>query len=137
LKSQVRVAVSLHLSHNLILTNPIADRLGCYRPEDHIDNPRDYAENQDARQYDSRLRGPVDEQTELAIDSRSGMKNYIANEQAGIMTSAAHVRNLFSRCIELGRRYKERNNKGDLYEALRLMGTGLHCLEGMSPPHCI
>lgn len=59
------------------------------------------------------------------------MKNYIANEEAGIMTSAEHVRRLFGRCIELGRRYKDRNDKKDLYEVLRLMGTGLHCLEGI------
>ena len=107
-----------------------ADRLGCYRPEDHIDNPKDYADNVDARQYDRRLRGPVDERTELAVDPETGMKNYIANERAGIMTSAKHVRNLFTRCIDLGRRYKNEKNKEDLYESLRLMGTGLHCLEG-------
>ncbi|KAJ6442848.1 NIMA-interacting protein TinC [Purpureocillium lavendulum] len=106
-----------------------ADRLGCYRPEDHIDNPKNYADNQDARQYDRRLRGPVDEGRELAIDPETGMKNYIANERAGIMTSAKHVKKLFSGCIELGRRYKDRGNKEDLYESLRLMGTGLHCLE--------
>ncbi|KAK1595791.1 heterokaryon incompatibility protein Het-C [Colletotrichum navitas] len=106
-----------------------ADRLGCYRPEDHIDNPKNYADNQDARQYDRRLRGPVDEGVELAIDPETGMKNYIANEQAGIMTSAAHVRNLFSRCIELARGYSRNKNQADLYEAMRLMGTGLHCLE--------
>ncbi|UNI23375.1 hypothetical protein JDV02_009199 [Purpureocillium takamizusanense] len=106
-----------------------ADRLGCYRPEDHIDNPKNYADNQDARQYDRRLRGPVDEERELAVDPETGMKNYIANERAGIMTSAKHVRKLFSGCIELGRRYKDRGNKEDLYESLRLMGTGLHCLE--------
>ena len=113
-----------------------ADRLGCYRPEDHIDNPKNYADNQDARQYDRRLRGPVDERTELAIERESGMKNYIANERAGIMTSAQHVRNLFTRCIELGRRYKNSDRKEDFYESLRLLGTGLHCLEGrfMSPP---
>lgn len=110
-----------------------ADRLGCYRPEDHIDNPKNYADNQDARQYDRRLRGPVDERTELSIDPETGMKNYIANERARIMTSAQHVRRLFGGCIELGRRYKQGGNKDDLYEALRLMGTGLHCLEG-SPP---
>lgn len=114
----------------LFLTSATAERLGCYRPEDHIDNPKDYAENQDARKYDRRLRGPVDERRELSVDPRSGMKNYIANEEAGITTSAAHVRSLFGRCIELGRRYKDRNNKEDLYESLRLMGTGLHCLEG-------
>ncbi|KAK1970591.1 heterokaryon incompatibility protein Het-C [Colletotrichum sublineola] len=106
-----------------------ADRLGCYRPEDHIDNPKNYADNEDARQYDRRLRGPVDENVELAIDPETGMKNYIANEQAGIMTSAAHVRNLFSRCIELARGYSRNKNQADLYESMRLMGTGLHCLE--------
>ncbi|KAK2003874.1 heterokaryon incompatibility protein Het-C [Colletotrichum falcatum] len=106
-----------------------ADRLGCYRPEDHIDNPKNYADNEDARQYDRRLRAPVDENVELAVDPETGMKNYIANEQAGIMTSAAHVRNLFSRCIELARGYSRSKNQADLYESMRLMGTGLHCLE--------
>ncbi|KAK2617050.1 hypothetical protein QQS21_000144 [Conoideocrella luteorostrata] len=106
-----------------------AERLGCYRPEDHIDNPKNYANNEDARRYDNRLRGPIDEETELSIDPESGMKNYIANDRAGIMTSSKHVRNLFSRCIELGRNYKNNDRKADLYESLRLMGTGLHCLE--------
>ncbi|KAF3180938.1 hypothetical protein TWF751_010153 [Orbilia oligospora] len=104
-----------------------AVRLGCYRPEDHIDNPKNYADNIDARQYDRRLRAPVDEEVELAIDPETGMKNYIANEGAGIMTSAKHVRALFSKCIELGRR--SRGDDADLHEALRLLGTGLHCLE--------
>jgi hypothetical protein len=107
-----------------------ADRLGCYRPEDHIDNPKNYADNQDATQYDRRLRAPVDESVELAIDEQSGMKNYIANENAGIMTSAVHVRRLFTKCIQLGRSYGRTSNKDELYEALRLLGTGLHCLEG-------
>jgi hypothetical protein len=55
-----------------------AERLGCYLPTEHIDNPKGYAEGQDARRLDSRLRGPVDPQ-ELQIDPRTGMKNYIAN----------------------------------------------------------
>lgn len=97
---------------------------------DHIDNPKNYADNVDARQYDERLRGPVDDSVELAIDEETGMKNYIANENLDIMTSAAHVRKLFTKCISLGRRYRREENKDDLYEALRLMGTGLHCLEG-------
>jgi len=106
-----------------------AERLGCYRPEDHIDNPKDYADNVDARDYDQRLRGPIDEERELSIDPETGMKNYIANEGARIMTSAKHVKKLFSGTIELGRRYKDSQRKADKYEALRLMGTGLHCLE--------
>ena len=48
------------------------DRLGCYRPEEHIDNPKDYADNIDARQYDPRLRGPVDERRELSINPQTG-----------------------------------------------------------------
>ncbi|KAK3693671.1 heterokaryon incompatibility protein Het-C-domain-containing protein [Podospora appendiculata] len=106
-----------------------ADRLGCYRPEDHIDNPKNYADNVDARQYDSRLRGPVDESVELAIDQQTGMKNYIANENINIMNSALHIRKLFTKSIELGRSYQQNKDKLVLYEALRLMGTGLHCLE--------
>jgi hypothetical protein len=79
-----------------------AERLGCYRPEDHIDNPKDYADNLDATQYDPRLRGPVNERVELAIDPRTGLKNYIANENAGIMTSALHVQKLFGKSVQLG-----------------------------------
>ncbi|ESZ99051.1 NIMA-interacting protein TinC [Sclerotinia borealis F-4128] len=109
-----------------------AERLGCYRPEDHIDNPKDYADNLDASQFDHRLRGPVDEEIELAIDPQTGMKNYIANEHAGIMTSALHVRKLFRESIRLGRSYARSHNKDELYEALRLLGTGLHCLEDYS-----
>ncbi|KAI1282668.1 NIMA-interacting protein tinc [Xylaria sp. FL0933] len=106
-----------------------AERLGCYRPEDHIDNPKNYADNQDARQYHRGLRGPVNESVELAIDEETGMKNYIANERVNIMTSALHVRRLFGECIKRVRNYRRNENKSDFYEALRLMGTGLHCLE--------
>ncbi|KAK4188491.1 ATP-dependent RNA helicase DDX42 [Podospora australis] len=106
-----------------------ADRLGCYRPEDHIDNPKNYADNEDATQYDRRLRGPVDEEVELGIDPATGMKNYIANENIGIMNSATHCRTLLTKCIELGRSYGRSGNKDELYEALRLLGTALHCLE--------
>ncbi|KAK9775469.1 putative Heterokaryon incompatibility protein Het-C-domain-containing protein [Seiridium cardinale] len=147
-----------------------ADRLGCYRPEDHIGersiltfhmtlgqfdpamaspqtsyprksreslrcnfagyNPKGYpAPGVDARQYDRRLRGPIDERVELAIDERTGLKNYIANENVNIMTTALHIRKLFGRCIELGRSYNRNRNKDDFYEALRLMGTGLHACE--------
>jgi hypothetical protein len=48
------------------------ERLGVYRPEEHIDNPKDYADNEDARKYDPRLRPPVQE-VELAIDPHTGM----------------------------------------------------------------
>ncbi|KAF2017725.1 Het-C-domain-containing protein [Aaosphaeria arxii CBS 175.79] len=106
------------------------ERLGCYRPEEHIDNPKDYADNIDARQYDRRLRGPIDERRELSVDERTGLKNYIASEDLGIMTSASMVRDLFRRCIDLGRRSQGRGR--DFYEALRLLGTACHCLEDYS-----
>lgn len=48
-------------------------RLGCYQPTEHIDNPKGYADGEDATQYDRRLRGPVDERRELAIDEKTGM----------------------------------------------------------------
>ena len=89
----------------------------------------DYADNVDARQYDRRLRGPIDERRELAIDERTGLKNYIANEDARITTSAGLVRQLLGRCIELGRGYAQTRNKKQLYEAFRLLGTACHCLE--------
>jgi Heterokaryon incompatibility protein Het-C len=74
----------------------------------------------------------VDERRELAIDEQTGLKNYIANERAGIDTSAGLVRNLFGHSIQLGRKYARSKNQDDLYEALRLLGTGCHCLEDFS-----
>lgn len=49
-----------------------------------------------------------------------------------IDTSAALVRRLFRKSIELGRQFARNGNKNDLYEALRLLGTGCHCLEDYS-----
>nr|OQO31324.1 hypothetical protein B0A51_02098 [Rachicladosporium sp. CCFEE 5018] len=108
------------------------ERLGCYRPEEHIDNPKDYADNLDARQYDRRLRGPVDERRELGIDESTGLKNYISSEQLGLTTSAGLIRSLFGKAIELGRRYRQSRDDRDFFEALRLLGTGCHCLEDFS-----
>ncbi|OOF91643.1 hypothetical protein ASPCADRAFT_176935 [Aspergillus carbonarius ITEM 5010] len=108
-----------------------SDRLGVYRPEEHIDNPKDYADNQDARQYDERLRGPI-RQVELDIDPETGMKNYIANEQGGWATSAAYIKYSLARSIHYGRTYTHGSRKGndeDLCEALRCLGQGLHTLE--------
>jgi hypothetical protein len=45
------------------------ERLGCYLPTEHIDNPKGYADGEDARKYHPGLRGPVDPQ-ELEIDPR-------------------------------------------------------------------
>ncbi|KAK1824065.1 hypothetical protein LTR12_001598 [Friedmanniomyces endolithicus] len=108
-----------------------SERLGVYRPEEHIDNPKDYADNVDARQYDPRLRGPV-MPVELAIDPNTGMKNYIANESGGWATSLGYSKHSFARSIHFGRMYTRGAQSGrqeDLCEALRCLGQGLHCLE--------
>ncbi|SPO05695.1 related to heterokaryon incompatibility Het-C protein [Cephalotrichum gorgonifer] len=108
-----------------------ADRLGVYRPEEHIDNPLGYGENQDARKFDPRLRGPV-RPIETEIDMRTGMKNYIANESGDWATSAGYLRFSFARCIHYGRLYTSGSGKGkteDLCEALRCLGQALHCME--------
>lgn len=109
------------------------ERLGVYRPEEHIDNPKDYADNIDARKYDERLRPPV-QAIELEVDPRTGMKNYIANEDVDMATSAGYVRFSFTRSIHFGRVYTSgasgtKGKEADLCEALRCLGQGLHCLE--------
>ncbi|KAJ5200472.1 Heterokaryon incompatibility Het-C [Penicillium cf. griseofulvum] len=109
-----------------------SDRLGVYRPEEHIDNPKDYADNEDARQYDKRLRPPV-RAVELEIDPSTGMKNYIANERGDWATSSAFIKFSLSRSIHYGRTYtnggQRKGNEEDLCEALRCLGQGLHTLE--------
>jgi Heterokaryon incompatibility protein Het-C len=94
------------------------DRLGVYRPEEHIDNPKGYADNIDARQYDRRLRGPVDPM-ELQVDIRTGMKNYIANDNGTWMTSTRYIRDSLLKAIQLGRGAA---TDPERYEALRLLG---------------
>ncbi|KAF5093717.1 hypothetical protein D0Z03_002306 [Geotrichum reessii] len=108
------------------------DRLGVYRAEEHIDNPKGYGEGIDARMYDKRLRGPVDPR-ELDIDSRTGLKNYICNEEGNWPTSSEYVRTSLHEAIARGR--KARTSQGsdeDQYEAMRLLGQALHTLEDYS-----
>ncbi|KAF8518353.1 Het-C-domain-containing protein [Hysterangium stoloniferum] len=107
------------------------ERLGVYLPTEHIDNPKGYGEGEDARSYDSRLRGPVDPR-ELEIDPRTGMKNYIANESGHWDTSKALVRRTLEKCIHLGRMHRSQGRKEDEYEAYRLLGQALHTLEDFS-----
>ncbi|KAI6129492.1 heterokaryon incompatibility protein Het-C-domain-containing protein [Pisolithus croceorrhizus] len=110
-----------------------SERLGCYLPTEHIDNPKGYGDGEDARRYHPGLRGPVDPR-ELEIDPRTGMKNYIANENGNWDTSKAFVRRTLERCIYLGRQYRSTNNKTDQCEAFRLLGQALHTLEDF-PAH--
>ncbi|KAI5860454.1 heterokaryon incompatibility Het-C [Durotheca rogersii] len=111
------------------------ERLGVYRPEEHIDNPLGYAEGVDARTFDKRLRGPV-MPIETEIDMRTGMKNYIANEQGNWATSAGYLRFSLGRSIHFGRLYCHgshgKGKEDDLCEALRCLGQALHCLEDFS-----
>ncbi|RCI16986.1 hypothetical protein L249_2303 [Ophiocordyceps polyrhachis-furcata BCC 54312] len=108
------------------------DRLGCYRPEEHIDNPKGYADGLDARKFHPRLRGPV-EPVETEIDGKTGMKNYIANESGRWATSAGYLRYSFARSIHFGRLYTSgahgKGSDDNLCEALRCLGQGLHCME--------
>ncbi|KIP11709.1 hypothetical protein PHLGIDRAFT_27734 [Phlebiopsis gigantea 11061_1 CR5-6] len=107
-----------------------AERLGVYLPVEHIDNPKGYAEKEgDARQFHPKLRPPVNPK-ELEIDARTGMKNYMASENRGWDTSTAHIRRTFKACIDYGRRAKGREG-ADLWEAYRLLGTGLHTMEDL------
>ena len=107
--------------------------MGVYRPEEHIDNPKDYADNVDARQYDPRLRGPVDPR-ELQVDPLTGMKNYIANEQGGWATSTRYIRDSLLKAIDLGRRGA---TDPERYEALRLLGQVFKhkALVNLGPPY--
>ncbi|KAI0203184.1 heterokaryon incompatibility Het-C [Astrocystis sublimbata] len=112
-----------------------AERLGVYRPEEHIDNPLGDADGKDAREFDSRLRGPV-MPVETEIDPHTGMKNYIANERGDWATSVGYLRFSIGRSIHYGRMYTSGSNgKGkeeDLCEALRCLGQALHCMEDFS-----
>ncbi|KAI5302665.1 hypothetical protein KEM55_000953, partial [Ascosphaera atra] len=56
-------------------------------------------------------------------------QQYISTEDAGIETSASLLRDVLGRCIEHGRAYARSGEKEELFEAFRLLGTGLHCLE--------
>ncbi|KAK1218701.1 hypothetical protein PQX77_018600 [Marasmius sp. AFHP31] len=106
-----------------------ADRVGVYLPVEHIDNPKGYGGEEDARKYHPKLRPPVDPR-ELEIDERTGMKKYMATENEGFDTSTAHIRRIFQACIDHGRRSGGQEG-ADLFEAYRLLGTGLHTLEDL------
>lgn len=54
----------------------------------------------------------------------------MATENQGWDTSTAHIRRVFRGCIDYGRRADGREGP-DLYEAYRLLGTGLHTLEDL------
>lgn len=67
--------------------------------------------------------------TELEVDSKTAMKNYISNEDLGIDTSSAYIRRELQFAIEQGRQRGQ--NEDSMYEAFRHLGAALHTLEGM------
>lgn len=99
----------------------------------------------DARSTHPKLRPPVEDR-ELEIDERTGMKvdishvwkskcwtllqKYMASENEGFDTSTACIRRTLKACIECGRRARGEECV-DLFEAYRLLGTGLHTLEDL------
>ncbi|KAH6646959.1 heterokaryon incompatibility Het-C [Truncatella angustata] len=105
------------------------ERLGCYTHVEHIDNPQGYQDN--AQDIDKRLRGPVLPE-ELEFDSRTGMKNYIANSGHGWRTSADYVREQLKQCVALGRVGRKRRNAGQRKESMIHLGAALHTLEDFS-----
>ena len=54
----------------------------------------------------------------------------MATDNQGWDTSTAFIRRTFRSCIEAGRRANGREG-ADLWEAYRLMGTGLHTMEDL------
>ena len=114
------------------------ERLGFYRPEEHVDNPRGYdngaaAGNPEVQasageggagfQISEGLRSAV-QPIELAIDPETGMKNYIANaSEVGAInpTSAEYVEKQLVAAIACGRQGSE--------EAYIHLGAALHTLE--------
>ena len=95
-----------------------AERLGKYRPEEHIDNPKGY----DGGLHPG-LRAPVQEVPELEIDSRSGMKNYIANQDHAEINRTSHdyVREQLVAAIACARMSDQ--------EAYIHLGAAMHTIE--------
>ncbi|KAJ3180899.1 hypothetical protein HDU87_001543 [Geranomyces variabilis] len=94
-------------------------RLGVYRPDEHVDNPKGYPS--DARAYDRQLRGPV-EPRELEVDPVRGLRNYMANDSGNWTTSTALMRKTITDSV---RAYRAGNET----DGLRLLGNALRTVE--------
>lgn len=89
-------------------------KLGVYRPEEHIDNPKGI---EDGRADDPAFRGDWTE-AEVAIDPVRNMKNYIATPGPWA-TSSAYITSELRQAVALGR----------TPEGFRRLGQALHVLE--------
>lgn len=115
------------------------ERLGSYRPEEHVDNPKGYdagipadpnapsITDQDGVKTGYRISDglrPAIDPKELDVDLKSGMKNYIANSpEVGAVnhTSADFIEKQLIAAITCGRQGDE--------EAYIHLGAALHTLE--------
>lgn len=98
-----------------------AERLGCYRPEEHIDNPSGYEPGPPNGPY-SKLRLQISPE-ELAIQQGTAMKNYVANQDfTGVNdTSLDFIEKQLIAAIACGRARDP--------EAYTHLGGALHTLE--------
>lgn len=94
-----------------------SERLGSYRPEEHIDNPRGYEPG-----IHSQLRLQVQPE-ELDVDATSGMKNYVSNQNVAHVneTSRDYIEKQLVAAIACGRSRDA--------EAYTHLGATLHTLE--------
>ncbi|KAK5941191.1 hypothetical protein PMZ80_006468 [Knufia obscura] len=96
------------------------ERLGCYRPEEHIDNPKGYEGGGDGLHKQLRLQVSPEE---LAVQSGTAMKNYVANQDfTGVNdTSLDYIEKQLVAAIACGRARDP--------EAYTHLGAALHTLE--------
>jgi hypothetical protein len=100
---------------NTALFKVTPQKLGVYRPEEHIDNPHGI---EDKTGDDKDFRNKCTE-AEVAIDPATGMLNYIANRKGPWTTSAAYIEQELCAAASLG----------NTPEGLRRLGHALHTLE--------
>ncbi|WNG53887.1 hypothetical protein F0U59_03095 [Archangium gephyra] len=90
-------------------------KLGVYRPEEHIDNPHGI---EDKSGDDKDFRKKCTE-AEVDIDKTTGMLNYIANRKGNWATSSAYIEQELCAAAAIG----------NTPEGLRRLGHALHTLE--------
>jgi hypothetical protein len=107
----------------------LPQRLNCYRPIEHIDNPRSYPEDAWAAMPEC-LRRAV-HPSEYAIDTQTGMKNYIGNEAllGPGMTTTGYVRTQLDEVISMGRTWMRHQSQSARDAFYRELGSMLHALE--------
>lgn len=117
LRAVVAVFAQIQFGYTTKEFEVTAERLGSYRPEEHIDNPRGY---EGGAYGQLRLQVHPDE---LSVDSMSGMKNYIASQKVAHIndTSLDFVEKQLVAAIACGRARD--------YEAYTHLGAALHTLE--------